>query len=206
MAPFTDRECATGCLTRESTEGSLSDWVKAAQTPSADTLSTQAEQAAGPRKRPAQPDRAPPGAPASQEAMPKTIATFGPAEEPGSGRSQQQWLMKLEYQGMQKKGILQKILHETERTSKAVRCAERRQDRSSGFPEDFIRHWRESESKDRCLAAASQIQHHFSQGVCCLPGCLVFLGQLWVGKASMKEHEQRAELEELQRKLWEKEL
>ena len=115
--------------------------------------------------------------------------------------------MKLEYQGMQKKGILQKILHETERTSKAVRCAERRQDRMSGFPEDFIRHWRENESKDRCLAGASQMQHHFSQGVCCLPGCLLFLGQLVVAKASMKEHEKRAEyerqVEELQRKLWE---
>ena len=64
------------------------------------------------------------------------IDAFGEDEPAGSQRALQQWLMKLDYNGMQQKHELQSIRASLERSQKAMTNAERRQDREACSPED----------------------------------------------------------------------
>ena len=96
---------------------------------------------------------------------------------------------------MQSKMTQKDMLAEVKRMRKATTCAERRQDRLSGMPEDFIRHWNENGWKDRFLAVCRQLQTHMHPGVCCLPGMALLGAQLVVGKRAMREHEIQAQLD-----------
>ena len=95
MAHFSTSDLAAGCLSRENTEGSLSDWEKPAgqtvtqpaQTPSADTLAppaSQARQAAKRSVRPAQPGRTTPAPRRGHDATQEEQAVPG-WEEPEGG-------------------------------------------------------------------------------------------------------------------------
>ena len=100
-------------------------------------------------------------------------------ELPGSNRALQQWLQKQEYQGMQVKGHLQTLAAYGSRIQSAAVNQEKRQDSCECSPPDFLRHWRQTASKEErhymCCQAARK---HMESGVCCLPGCLVWLWQL----------------------------
>ena len=113
------------------------------------------------------------------------VETFGADEEPGSMRASQQWQQRNEYCLMQNKFANKHVLEEVTRMRRAVTAAEKRQDLLAAFPEDFLRHWEESERDDRKLMVARVAQHHMSSGVCCLPSCLVWLWSLRVARRSV---------------------
>ena len=113
------------------------------------------------------------------------IEVFGADEEPGSNRAFQQWLMKLEYVCMQTKMASKSTLSEIERIKKAVVNGEKRQDMASGCPEDFLRHWEESDADCRRLMIAKESQRHATAGVCCPCSCLCWLWSLTVAVRCM---------------------
>ena len=114
---------------------------------------------------------------------PAPVATFPASEEgvelPGSTRCLQQWAQKIEYQGMQKKNLQAEATAYLERMLKASTNAEKRQDSELCSPPDFLRHWREAESKaERRYLALQAVNRHMDKGLCCLPGIAVWLWQL----------------------------
>ena len=137
--------------------------------------------------------------PASQ--WPAPVATFpkteGGLEVPGSGRCLQQWLQKIEYQGMQKKGLQGEMAAYLSRMLKASTHAEKRQDSELCAPPDFLRHWREAESQDEKKYLACQaVSKHMEKGLCCLPGIAVWLYQLKLESRIEKVWIAREEAEE----------
>ena len=129
--------------------------------------------------------------------------TFGLPYQPGSGESLQQWLQKIEYCLVRQKMIAKETLENTIRMRRAVTAAERRQDGSSMFATDLLRHWRDAPDwQSRGLQAAQQVQTHMNSGVCCLPSCLCFLAAVGMAKSGMKRWEKEEAEEAAQEAQW----
>ena len=109
----------------------------------------------------------------------------------------QQWLQKLEYQGMQQKGLLFQQAALLTRMQSAATNGEKRQDSEQCQPPDFLRHWREAESKEeRRYLACQAVSKHMEKGMCCLPGILVWLYQLRLERQLERQWQQRAAAEQ----------
>ena len=85
--------------------------------------------------------------------------------------------------------LLSDIRSEQVRIRRAVTATERRQDASTSLPQDWLRHFWEADSRDRCLHLALLCENHMRNGVCCLPSCLCFLCSLPVVASAMRRWE-----------------
>ena len=81
--------------------------------------------------------------------------------------------------------------------SEAVCSLERRQDYQDCAPQDWLRHWHESENKqDKQLLLAAAANRHLQAGLCCLPSCLLWLYALNTAKKALKIWAAQPESEE----------
>ena len=145
---------------------------------------------------PALPEQAQPDSEYVSAPWQRPISTFGDEEKPGSERSSQQWLQKIEYCLMQNKMASKGTLAELERIRRATVAAERRQDNLAGEPADFLRHWKESELVEKKIMLARESQRHLAAGMCCLPSCLCFLWAVRNTKRAMPRWEKQSKEEE----------
>ena len=115
----------------------------------------------------------------------KVVETFGPNEKDRSLLALQQWIQKVEYVLRQKEMIEKNSLAIQERTRKAVCAAERRQDGLSGFPGDYLRHWRQASTKgDKVRLFLQTSVTWLNAGVCCLPQCCLFFTNVALAKTA----------------------